>query len=100
MMYEIRYFLSQGNLPMNKITFVLLTTISIIFTTVLNGCSDREAASKSADTKIAQKAGKTATPAHIEPDDHDINTQMDHDDPEHGHETGGHVNTSTHEEQE
>jgi len=89
---------------MNKFTFVLFTTVSIIFSAVLTGCSDRDAENKPASSEATQQASGTATPALVESDDQgaqgSVDTQMDHDDPEHAHMAGGHGETNAHEEQE
>ena len=89
---------------MNRFAFVLLTTTSIISSAILTGCSDRDAANKPANPVATQQENETAAPAHAGHDDHSApdgaDGQMDHDDPEHEHEAGGHDGTAAHEEQE
>ncbi len=85
---------------MNKFTFVLFTTVSIIFTAVLTGCSDRDTENKPASPEATQQASETATPALIKSDEGSVDAQMDHDNPEPGQMAGGHGETNAHEEQE
>ena len=89
---------------MNKFTFVLLTMISLIFSAVLTGCSDRDAANKSANSEATQQAGKPADPALTGSGDHDTqggdNGQMHHGSSGHEHGTGDHGDDAAHEEQE
>jgi mono/diheme cytochrome c family protein len=76
----------------------------VVFSAVPAGCSDRDAENESVSPVTSQQASETIGPAHTGSGDHDAQDsddgQMDHGGPVHEHETGGHGDTTAHEEQE
>jgi len=84
---------------MNKFTFVLLTAFTMVFTTVMAGCSDRDAENESVSPAASQQAGESNSREHTGTGDND-GGQMDNGDQGHEQEAEGHDDNAAHEEQE